>query len=103
MVLYCGKCGCSGELGTGWVTFLRADLDESGGAPLTGEYCPPCAATFVGYQSDVAENYVCVWDPIEAETAEGPKLQADAPARGDRDAAEPGATEAKVSFGGNRG
>jgi hypothetical protein len=78
MVLHCGKCGCSGELGTGWVTFFRADLDESDGAPMTGEYCPPCAAAFVGYQSDVAENYVCVWDPIKAETGKAPKLQEEA-------------------------
>ncbi len=29
-------------------------------------YCPPCAAAEFGYRSDVAENYVCAWDPLPA-------------------------------------
>ena len=69
--MYCEQCGCSGKLGTGWVTFVRAELDEIDGARLTGEYCPPCAAGFFGYQSDVAAAYVCAWEPIPSQTAEG--------------------------------
>ena len=72
--MYCEQCGCSGKLGTGWVTFVRAELDEIDeidDARLSGEYCPPCAAAFFGYQSDVAADYVCAWEPIPGETAEG--------------------------------
>ena len=73
-MLYCEQCGCSGKLGTGWVTFVRAELDEIDeidDARLSGEYCPPCAAAFFGYQSDAAAEYVCAWEPIPSETAEG--------------------------------
>ena len=62
----------------GWVTFVRADTDEGDDTPWIGGYCPPCAAARFGYRPDVAENYVCVWDTIKAETAEGPKLQEEA-------------------------
>lgn len=63
-MLHCGQCGCSGELGMGWVTFVRADADEGDDTPWTGEYCPPCAAARFGYRPDVAEKYVCVWEPV---------------------------------------
>ena len=77
-MLHCEQCGCSGELSMGWVTFVRADADEGDDTPWTGAYCPPCAAAQFGYPPDVAQDYVCVWGPIEAETAEGPKLQEEA-------------------------
>ena len=47
-VLYCVECGCcSGELGKGWVA-MRCD-DPS---------------------TDIAESYVCAWDPLPAEAAD---------------------------------
>ena len=49
-MLHCEQCGCSGELGMGWVTFVRADADEGDDTPWTGEYCPPCAAARFGYR-----------------------------------------------------
>ena len=49
-MLHCEQCGCSGELGMGWVTFVRADEDEGDETPWTGEYCPPCAAARFGYR-----------------------------------------------------
>ena len=63
-MLQCEQCGCSGELGMGWVSFVRADADEGDDTPWSGEYCPPCAAARFGYRPDVAENYVCVWEPV---------------------------------------
>lgn len=69
--MHCEQCGCSGKLGMGWVTFVRADFDETGNEPWTGEYCPPCAAAQFGYRSEAAENYVCVWDtPLPTETVD---------------------------------
>jgi hypothetical protein len=40
-MLRCECCGRSGELGTGWVTFVELEADD--GAPWSGEYCPSCA------------------------------------------------------------
>jgi hypothetical protein len=65
------QCGCSGELGTGWVTFVRADIDGNGDKPLFGEYCPPCAAARFGWQPSSAEDYVCVGEPIDRERRAG--------------------------------
>jgi hypothetical protein len=48
----------------GWVSFVRADADEGDDTPWSGEYCPPCAAARFGYRPDVAEKYVCVWEPV---------------------------------------
>jgi hypothetical protein len=33
-------------------------------------YCPPCAAAEFGYRPDVAEKYVCAWDPLPSETTD---------------------------------
>jgi hypothetical protein len=68
-MLHCEQCGCSGDLGTGWVTVVHADLEEIGDKPWIGELCPPCAAAELGYRPDVAENYVCVWQHPSSETA----------------------------------
>ena len=63
-MLYCIECGCcSGELGKGWVAFRCDDPDETE-APALALYCPPCAAAEFGYRPDIAENYVCAWEPI---------------------------------------
>lgn len=63
-MLVCEQCGCSGELGMGWVTVVRADIEE--GEAWTGEYCPPCAAATLGRGSEAATGYVCVWEPSDA-------------------------------------
>jgi hypothetical protein len=67
--LHCEQCGCSGKLGMGWVTFVRADFDQTGDEPWLGELCPPCAAAEFGYRPDVAERYVCAWEPLPADAA----------------------------------
>jgi hypothetical protein len=64
----CEQCGCSGELGAGWVTFIRLDPDEREGEAWTGELCPPCAADQLGLQRDIAKTYVCVWPPLDSGT-----------------------------------
>ena len=71
-VLYCVECGCcSGELGRGWVAMRCADpstdIDDE---PEIAVYCPPCAAGEFGYRPDIAESYVCAWDPLPAEAAD---------------------------------
>ena len=63
-MLVCEQCGCSGELGMGWVTVVRAEADETGHGWL-GEYCPPCAAATLGRQPAAAKTYVCAWEPAE--------------------------------------
>jgi len=63
-MLVCEQCGCSGELGMGWVTVVRTDVEE--GDAWTGEYCPPCAAATLGRRSEAASRYVCVWASHEA-------------------------------------
>lgn len=69
-MLNCEQCGCSGELGMGWVSFVCSDVDEDDNG-WTGAYCPPCAAAEFGYRPDRAENYVCAREPVERETTEG--------------------------------
>ena len=71
-VLYCEQCGCSGELGAGWVTVVRADVDENQDTRWVVEYCPPCAAALFGYRPDVAKRYVCVWERNPTEAVESP-------------------------------
>ena len=71
-VLYCVECGCcSGELGKGWVAMRCADpstdIDDE---PEIAVYCPPCAAAEFGYRPEIAESYVCAWDPLPAEAAD---------------------------------
>ena len=46
-MLVCEQCGCSGELGMGWVTVVRAEADETGEHWMV-EYCPSCAAAVLG-------------------------------------------------------
>lgn len=70
-MLVCEQCGCSGELGMGWVSFVRGDLDEVEAA-WTGAFCPPCAAARFGHRPDLAEHYVCVWEPPRSEGVEAP-------------------------------
>ena len=50
-MLVCEQCGCSGELGMGWVTVVRAEADETGERWIA-EYCPPCAAATLGRRSE---------------------------------------------------
>ena len=69
-MLHCEQCGCSGELGTGWVTFVRADADEDDHTPWTGKYCPACAAARFGYRRKRAKNFVGVWDPRPSDTSD---------------------------------
>jgi hypothetical protein len=33
-------------------------------------YCPPCAASELGYRPDVAEHDVCAWEPLPAEVSD---------------------------------
>lgn len=64
------ECGCcSGELGKGWVAFMGEDPDGLE-PPAIVVYCPPCAAAEFGYRPDVAEHYVCAWDPLPSETTD---------------------------------
>jgi hypothetical protein len=67
-MLVCEQCGCSGKLGTGWVTVVRAEADETGDGWIA-EYCPPCAAAALGRQSVAARKYVCVWEPTAVSQA----------------------------------
>ena len=70
-MLYCEECGCcSGDLGKGWAAFVCYDPDELD-PPTLIVYCPPCAASEFEYRPDVASNYVCAWEPIPRETADG--------------------------------
>jgi hypothetical protein len=48
-MLVCEQCGCSGELGMGWVTVVRADET---GEHWMAEYCPTCAAAVLGRGSE---------------------------------------------------
>jgi hypothetical protein len=69
-VLYCVECGCcSGELGKGWSAFICEDPDGDDPPSIT-VYCPPCAASEFGYRPDLAENYVCGWEPILSDTTD---------------------------------
>ena len=63
-MLVCEQCGCSGELGTGWVTVVRLEADETGDGWVV-EYCPPCAAATLGRGSEAARRYVCTWNADE--------------------------------------
>lgn len=75
-LLYCIECGCcSGELGRGWVAFRcdDPDPDEGDEEPAVSVYCPPCAAAEFGYRPDVADTYVCAWEPIGTEAGDGPR------------------------------
>ncbi len=69
-MLVCEQCGCSGELGMGWVTVVRAEADEAGDEWI-GEYCPPCAAATLGRPSEAANGYVCVWGPDKSSRRPG--------------------------------
>ena len=63
-MLYCQECGCcSGELGKGWAAFVADDPDDDD-PPEIVVYCPPCAASEFGYRPDLAEAYVCAWEPL---------------------------------------
>ena len=69
-MLYCVECGCcSGELGKGWVAYTCDDQDGID-KPHIVVYCPPCASAEFGYRPDVAENYVCAWEPLPSEPTE---------------------------------
>ena len=70
-MLYCVECGCCSELGIGWVA-MRCDDPEPdvGDEPELALYCPPCAAAEFGYRPDVAERYVCAWEPLPSELAD---------------------------------
>ena len=66
-MLYCEECGCcSGELGKGWSAWLCADPDGVD-EPSIVVYRPPCAAAEFGYRPDLAESYVCAWEPLPSE------------------------------------
>ena len=68
-MLYCVVCGCcSGALGKGW-TALHRERPGGSGPPAVALYCPPCAAGEFGYRPDVAERYVCAWEPAPGEPA----------------------------------
>jgi hypothetical protein len=58
-MLVCEQCGCSGELGMGWVTVVRAEADEAAERWIA-EYCPHCAAATLGRRSEAAKTYACV-------------------------------------------
>lgn len=70
-VLYCEERGCcSGELGKGWVAY---ECDDPDGVDVPGilDYCPPCACAEFGHRPDIAANYVCAWEALPRETADG--------------------------------
>jgi hypothetical protein len=56
-VLYCEQCGCSGELGMGWLSVVRAAVGETEDERLMVEYCPSCAGAVFGYRRRVASEY----------------------------------------------
>ena len=50
-MLVCEQCGCSGELGMGWLHVVRIDDEEADSANFLVEYCPTCAVR-LGYRRD---------------------------------------------------
>ncbi len=49
-MLFCERCGCSGEPGMGWLSVVRADIAPTQRTGWMLEYCPPCAAAVFGYR-----------------------------------------------------
>jgi hypothetical protein len=49
-MLVCERCGCSGELGMGWLSVVRAEVVETQKTGWMVEYCPPCAAAVFGFR-----------------------------------------------------
>jgi hypothetical protein len=47
-MLFCERCGCSGEPGMGWLSVVRADIVQTQGTGWMLEYCPACAAAVFG-------------------------------------------------------
>lgn len=68
--MVCEQCGCSGGLGMGWVSFVRAELFDSDDESWCGAYCPPCAAARFGFRTAAAETYICVWEPLPERNVE---------------------------------
>ena len=59
---------CS-ETGRGWIGEITFDLDD-GEPPKVIVFCPPSAASEFGYRPDLAESYVCVWEPLPSEATD---------------------------------
>jgi hypothetical protein len=55
-MLVCERCGCSGELGMGWLSVVRIDVEDTDDASLLVEYCPPCAEVVFGRQRHVGRG-----------------------------------------------
>ena len=70
-VLYCQECGCCSHTGRGWIAEIAFD-PEAGQPPRVVGFCPPCAASEFGYRPDVAEGYVCAWEPLRGQMIDGP-------------------------------
>ncbi len=70
-MLVCEQCGCSGELGMGWLTVVQADVLEIRGTGWMLEYCPECAASGFGYRRPVAPDSVPARESAPSHAAEG--------------------------------
>ena len=71
-MLDCVECGCSDELGKGWVA-MRCDLPEpdepDDGGPMIAMYCPPCASREFGYRTWAADGRAPAAKPRSLEPA----------------------------------
>ena len=65
--LFCEECGCCSADGRGWIAQIAFD-PEDGEPPKVVAFCPPCAASEFGYRPEVAERYVCAWEPLPEQT-----------------------------------
>jgi hypothetical protein len=57
-MLVCEQCGCSGELGMGWLSVVRIDTEVTQDARLMVEYCQPCADIVFGSRRHDGRRYV---------------------------------------------
>lgn len=63
-MLICVECGCcSDELAKGWAAYQGTDPDGIEPDDVS-VYCPVCAAQHFGFRPELAETYVCVWEPF---------------------------------------